>query len=84
MTSPTACTNTNLLKDSMSGPLARPTAHALSNGRRFLFFTNNNRCDLLKLQDRVRLVYEFQADAGGGETAPDKFLNALSESNLPR
>lgn len=75
---------TNLLKDSMSGPLVGTIAHAVSNRRRFLFFTNNKRCDLWKLQDRVRLVYEFQADADGGETAPHKFFNALSQSRLAR
>lgn len=75
---------TNLLRDSMAGPLVDTLAHAVTNRRRFLSLTKDNLCDLWKHQDRVRLVYEYQAEAEGGERAPHHFKNAIGASRLAR
>ncbi len=75
---------TTLLKDSMAGPLVDTLAHAVSNRRRFLSLTKNNLCKLWKHQDRVRLVYQYQAEAEGGERAPHHFKNAIGASRLAR
>lgn len=74
----------NLLKDSMTGPGAEVIARAVSNRRRFLYLTKSNRCDLWTHQDRVRLVYQDQAGAEGGQVGPHKFKNALGESRFGR